>query len=279
MIRSGIAGLFAVSLLVAQAPTATAPKTDAPAPAMGARELYFTSMRKETLPPLKKVSAPKPPRTGTASTPPPRTETPIKPAANLGLRYNVMLVNATNGTSQAVDSERIFRSGECFALELESNRAGYLYVLVKESSGNWRPMFPSALMPGESNVISPGVKARVPDKFCFEITDPPGVEQLYVVLSRNPDDLYRLHDAIQQSATEPEPAPARAEPQPMLMASARVLNTEAARLSAYAGSRDLMIRKVEQPVDSRDRAHAVYVVNVSKDASSQIVTEIKIRHR
>ena len=102
---------------------------------------------------------------------------------HLGFRYTVALVNQTSGKAESVDPDRDFRKGECVRIELESNQSGYLYVLSKQSSGTWLPLFPSPEMPGESDVIDPGQKVRAPKDYCFEINDPPGTETLFVALS------------------------------------------------------------------------------------------------
>ena len=55
----------------------------------------------------------------------------------------MLLVNQTSGRTEIADSDRVFRKGECVAIDFEANRSGYLYVLAKQSSGDWRPMSPA----------------------------------------------------------------------------------------------------------------------------------------
>jgi hypothetical protein len=50
-------------------------------------------------------------------------------------------------------------------------------------------------------------------------------------------------------------------------------------MAAHFGTRDLVIRKVSQPVDSRDMPNSVYVVNGSDKPSSTVVTQLQIKHR
>jgi len=182
----------------------------------GARDLfYFGATHKDTLPPIQKTSAPKTPRpaaTQSASAP----KTPAAPVTaapayadsastlHLGFRYTVQLVNQTTNKSEPVDPDRNFKKGECVRMEVESNQSGYLYVLSKQSSGGWLPLFPSSEMPDETNVADPGVKVRAPKDYCFEIDNPPGTETLFVVLSRSPRDFFELYDAIKTpAATSP----------------------------------------------------------------------------
>ena len=117
-----------------------------------------------------------------------------------GLPVQHRPVERSEAKTEPVDSDRIFRKGECFVLHFEANRSGYLYVLAKESDGTWMPLVPNAQMPDEKNVVDPGQKMRVPAEYCFKVEDPPGSETLFVVLSRDPRDVYELNEAIRSSA-------------------------------------------------------------------------------
>ncbi|HEV3333985.1 MAG TPA: DUF4384 domain-containing protein [Bryobacteraceae bacterium] len=250
----------------------------------GTRELYyFGSGAKDTLPPIRKVAL-NPTKGASRQAPPRDASDPITAALHLGLRYNLVLVNETTGRSQTADSDRVFHKGECVAIDFESNRSGYLYVLAKQSSGDWRPLFPSPEMSDQSNIIDPGQKVRAPNGYCFEITDPPGTETLTVVLSRDPRDFFELYQGIKGSTgpTTPTPAPSSPKPEasPLQLADARLVNDAVARMAQQFGStRDLVIRKVSQPVGSQEQSGGVYVVNASDKPTSTVVAKIEIHHR
>jgi hypothetical protein len=230
----------------------------------GARELFYVAVaKKEALPPIRPVAVRK-----AASTRP----SDASGVVHLGLRYNVVLVNASSGRSETVDPDREFRNGECFALDFVSNRSGYLYVLAKQSSGNWIPLLPSPEMSDESNIINPGEKVRVPSRYCFEISAPPGAETLFVLLSRDPADVSDLHDGIKGRTPPPTDAPVQ-------IADSRLVNSAVARMSGEVLTRDLAIRKVSQPVAAGEPANSVYVVNGSAKPASKVITRIEIRHR
>lgn len=195
-----------------------------------------------------------------------REDIPVGPV--LGLRYNLILISA--GKSEPADSDRMFQPGECVALEFEANGSGYIYVLEKGSSGAWSPLLPSAEMPDESNVLKARTPVRVPEKYCFEISGPPGEERVFVALSRDPEDLYDLNQSIRKSAGEADASP--------LLAQNR-LSDEVNRLESGLRDRDLKIKKIEKPENSSEPAHSVYVVNASASSSSRVVTEIRIQHR
>jgi Domain of unknown function (DUF4384) len=249
-----LAAILGAGLLMAQEP---APKTE------GARDLFFAGAApKDPLPKIQKPTAP-------------AAKAPAKAASgamHLGLRYTLLLVKARGLGGEPVDPTRNFKKGECVAINLESNRSGYLYVLAKESGGNWTPLFPTPELADQDNRIDPGQVVRTPKESCFEIEDPPGAETLFVVLSRSPRDIYEL----EQSIKTPKAGPVTAV---------------VAQMKAEAGTRDLPFREVmtaaPAPVKksaakspaSKEPLHAVYVVNGSGKASATIVTQIEIVHK
>ena len=253
----------------------------------GARGMFYEARSEaEDLPPVPKAKVKEAPR----AQPPAQRQTPrkTKPVADnpgvlhLGIRYNLVLLDKTTGAWQAVDSNRIFSRGDCFAIDFETNRAGYLYVLAQQSSGNWAPLFPSPEMIDESNVVRPGVGIRVPRQYCFELRDPPGSEKLFVILSRDPNEIYDLHEGIRQES-RPAPPPRQAVTPPredtFQVADARVIDSAVARMAEQSGSRDIAITKVDQPVAAQEPAFSVYVVSAPQKPSSRVVTRIEVRHR
>jgi hypothetical protein len=258
--------------LVAASAVAQNTKAQNTKSAPGAREYFFLAVqKKDPLPPIRRAVRTSAPKTATAA------------ATHLGIRYNLVRVDAHTGESHLVDADRIFSAGECFALELASNRSGYLYVLAKQSSGDWMPLLPSPQMKNESNVIDPGETVRIPRSHCFEITNPPGAEELFVVLSRDPSDIYNLHRDIERPAATPAPSkPAASEfpNEPVELADARGVNSEIARLTNHFATRDIAIVKIgEEAAQTREPAHSVYVVNASSKPTSDIVAHILVHHR
>lgn len=254
---------------------AGAPAQQQPEPE-GARELYYRAMvQKDPPPPVRRVAA----RSGGAP-----AQAPAAPdntgAMHLGLRYNLVLVNADSGSAQSAAPDRMFRAGECFAIDIESNRAGFLYVLAKQSSGSWQPLLPSTDpdMATESNAIVPGKKIRIPLEHCFELRNPPGVETLFVVLSREPRDTFELYENIKAPATQAPDAPRRTAAT-VQMADARVTDGAVAHMREQFGSRDIAIKRVSQPLGSAEPPESVYVVNSSSSPSSNLAAQIEVHHR
>jgi hypothetical protein len=239
----------------------------------GARELYYSAMvQKDPPPPVRRAPA----RASGGTTVP---ITPVSMAAmHLGLRYNLVLVDANSGRAQSAAPDRMFRTGECFALDIESNRSGFLYVLAKQSSGSWHPLLPSrdADMATESNTITAGTKVRIPLKHCFEIQDPPGVETLFVVLSREPRDSFELYDNMKAPAN-----PQRSTPRavPVEIADASIADGAVTRMREEFGTRDIAIKKISQPLAAAEPAESVYVVNSSSSPASNLAAQIEVHHR
>jgi hypothetical protein len=237
----------------------------------GARELYYKAMvQKDPPPPVRRAAA----RSGGAPTAAAAESTG---AMHLGMRYNLVLVDAGSGSAQPAAPDRMFRAGECFAIDIESNRAGFLYVLAKQSSGSWHPLLPSTDpdMATESNVIVPGKKIRIPLQHCFELENPPGVETLFVVLSREPRDSFELYENIKAPAATQPRRPAAA----VQIADASVADGAVARMREQFGSRDIAIRRVSQPLRAAEPPESVYVVNASSSPSSNLAAQIEVHHR
>ena len=103
-----------------------------------------------------------------------------------GLRYR-LIRQLPDGTEVDVDSATTFHSGDKLKLSFESNIAGYLYVAMQGSSGNWAVLFPSAQINGGRNQIAPLEEYDVPsDGGWFQFDEHVGTEHLFVFLSRDP---------------------------------------------------------------------------------------------
>jgi hypothetical protein len=228
----------------------------------GARQLYYFAVtKKDPLPPIRKeVPA-----------------APVNGVVHLGFRYSIALVDPDTNSTRTVDPDRIFHKGECFALQVEANRSGYLYVLARQSSGSWKAMLPTPEMSEESNILDPGTKMRIPAGYCFEVSDPPGSEVLTVILSRDPHDVYQLNRGIRSS--EPPNSEPRRQPATMELASARLVNSEVERMARQYGTRDLLFHKIEKPKDPQESPFSVYVVNSSDKPASMVMTKVTIRHQ
>jgi hypothetical protein len=174
----------------------------------------------------------------------------------VGIRYSVLLFSKEGKPPQAVDPERVFRSGECIAVELQANRAGYLYVLAGGPSGNWAVLLPSGAASDEPKQVAAGVPSRVPLKDCFEFTQPSGTERLFLVLLRDRADVKGLLETIKLSPQSSQ-APNQAD-----------------RLEEKYASSDPKSRRIERANAPGDPPFTVYAVAAGRHLS----VEIKLRH-
>jgi hypothetical protein len=207
------------------------------------------------------------------------TVTKSNPAvSHLGLRYRLLLIDTTTGDAKPVSTTQIFDQGQCFGLEFQANRAAYLYVFNLGSSGTWKALLPTPQMPEEGNFLPAFTTQRVPSSHCYRISAPSGSEHLFVVLSRNPQDVDELNRSIRdghaaggQPSTTPDTGGS-------LMTMASNLNQTVEKLASLKG-RDLDVEEVGGNKNLVEASPAVYVVHTSDTPSDRVTTEIKITHR
>lgn len=187
---------------------------------------------------------------------------------HLGLRYSLLLIDRNNNSIiEAADPARTFHEGDCVALEFQPNRSGYLYVLEEGSSGAWKALFPSPQLPDESNIVRAQNPVRVPGSACFGIHPPQGVERVFVILTRNPENVSKLEESIRQQSSG-----AKTE---LLAENVNRLRTE---MENRLATRDLEIETIAQPQAAGERRYSVYVANASNVAYDQLSAEIQIKH-
>jgi hypothetical protein len=204
---------------------------------------------------------------------------PVAAVPHFGVRYNILKVDPSSGDTTHVDPDATFHSGDCLQIDFFPNRSGYLYVIAQGSSKTWKPLLPSPDAPEESNIARSRTTMRVPQDSCFKIKDPPGDERLFIVLSRNVEDISELHDAIKKGAGGKSPAATPpADSGGALLTADNRLDAEMRRISDLK-SRDIEIEKIARPQKSDEPAQSVYVTNVSDTPSDRLILEIKIKHR
>ncbi|MCX6626717.1 MAG: DUF4384 domain-containing protein [Candidatus Solibacter sp.] len=250
----------AVGLMFAQ----TAPKKQ-----LTARELFYAAAqapaaRTDTArPPAKRSTAtpPKPVEIARADTRPPAPRTtaavaqttapqpapatapmPAGGAPPLGLRYTVLKLAADN-TPTEVPNDTVFHAGDRIRFSVEANAPGYLYIINQGSSGNWKPMFPSAEIEDGNNRIEGWRPYTMPPDLMDDLRrDTAGPED---------DGVTAVHPMEQRVA---------------------------ARMRAvYA--RDLIIEKVDPNTPGDKKETAVYVVNPSGSADSRVVADLHLVHQ
>ena len=270
----------------AAAPKPAAPKTAAPTatPKPPAQAPEAETVRRAQ-PPVETVQqAPPPPPTIGGATATLVTSRPLEP---LGLRYS--LVKQVGSSEREVDADTVFRSGERIKLHLQASDNAYLYLVLKGSSGRWRVLFPSPEIDGGDNRVEPETTYVVPNnpKAWFAFDDQVGEEQLFILLSRQPQpDLERMIYDLRRGSGQPTapnaPAPA-AQPSggKVMMASAQqeVDDVMIAGLRQTAYSRDLVFEKVEDDEQEPEWKKAVYIVDKDASPNARLVADVKLKHQ
>ncbi|MFL6331835.1 MAG: DUF4384 domain-containing protein [Pyrinomonadaceae bacterium] len=111
----------------------------------------------------------------------------------LALGYTILMKDDT-GRLFVADPSREFKTGDRFAVALETNTDGYLYLFSAENGRNPELLFPNAQIDGGANAVQAHVRATFPTgpaadvEYFINVTDPPAAEHLYIVLSRRPLD-------------------------------------------------------------------------------------------
>jgi uncharacterized protein DUF4384 len=238
-------------------------------PNLKARELFYTpppDAAKPAAPAPKAPEAKAATKTVAKSTTKSGTHT-LSASVPLGLRYAVLKRDA-NGQYNEVDPDTSFGSGDRIRLKVDANTSGYLYVVMRGSSGTWKLLFPSAEVAGGSNHVSKGESRQIPsgERGQFVFDEQAGNEKLFIVLTRQPEPdldklIYSMGGTVSKDGTR------------SLVAQASLGDDVVSKLRAQVNSRDLVFEKV----DSTE--NAAYVVNPSNAPDARLVVDIALKHK
>jgi hypothetical protein len=208
---------------------------------------------------------------------------PPSGAPPLGLRYTVLKLAADN-TPTEVPTDTVFHAGDRIRFSVETNAAGYLYIVNQGSSGNWKPMFPSAEIEDGNNRIEGWRPYTMPPKSRLAFDSTVGTENLFIVFSLQPENdlenmIYSLQGKKKASAAAPAATPeAPVQSSKELIVASNISNTAVDRMRAvYA--RDLIIEKVDPNTPGDKKETAVYVVNPTGSADSRVVADLHLVHQ
>ncbi|MBV8856127.1 MAG: DUF4384 domain-containing protein [Acidobacteria bacterium] len=109
----------------------------------------------------------------------------------LALGYTILMKDDT-GRLFVADPAREFKTGDRFAVALETNADGYLYLFSAENGRDPELLFPNAQIDGGSNAVQAHARVTFPTgpsaevEYFIDVTDPPAAEHLFIVFSRQP---------------------------------------------------------------------------------------------
>lgn len=192
----------------------------------------------------------------------------------LGLRY--ALIRVVDGVEHEAGPNDVFHSGDMVRVKVEGNRDGFLYVVARGSSGNWKPLFPAPEINGGLNRVSAHRGYDLPSASqAFTFDEQAGQEQLFIVYSTEP-----VHDMEQMIPSLSSPGKPAAPMPEAVIASAAPMNDEFVSRLRNTYSRDLIVQTVtpKQPAESAQEKpeNAVYVVN---QIGGRVVADIRLEHR
>ena len=172
-----------------------------------------------------------------------------------GLRFR-MIQAGPNDAPTDVDPAKEFRSGDRVRFAFESNIDGYLYVAQQGSSGDWTMLFPAAEINGGRNAVKRHQEHEVPQGGdWFQFDQKPGVEELFVFLSREPLTTLPGFD------------------RPVMKSYERASPALVAELQGRIQSRDLVFTKA-----SAGKAQSTYVVNKA-EVGKAVTASFKLIHK
>lgn len=203
----------------------------------------------------------------------PRDQTPpVAPAPYLALRYTMVQQNASHGFDE-IDPGKTFHSNDPFRLKIEANSGAYLYVVVERGSkGSWEVLFPSPEAGETERKLMPREPVQIPQNTNFEFDSVPGVERLFVVLSREPEpDFEKLIRSIRQGQG------GRASGGQVLSAG-NLGGDKIESMRQKLKSRGIVRQDMKRDDKSGVGEAAVYVANASLTDNNRVVTEIVLKH-
>ena len=269
--------LIALTILAASFLTASVGLLQAQEPTLKARELFYTPPPDAAKP--ARPADPKAPeakaatKTVAKSTTKSDTHT-LSASVPLGLRYAVLKRDA-GGQYNEIDPDTSFRSGDRIRLKVDANTSGYLYVVMRGSSGTWKLLFPSAEVAGGSNHVIKGESRQIPsgERGQFVFDEQAGNEKLFIVLTRQPEpDLDKLIYSMGGTVTKDGS-------RDRLVAQASLGDDVVSKLRNQVNSRDLVFEKVDSASADGKLENAAYVVNPSSAPDARLVVDIALKHK
>jgi hypothetical protein len=191
----------------------------------------------------------------------------------LAVRYSILQEKA--GRFVSVDPQTEFHSGDRIRVRVESNDAGYLYIVMHGSSGQWKVLFPRKDIHDGNNVVAKGQPYTIPPEGdpAFRFDETAGEEKLSLVLSRSPEqDLEKLIYAVGD--------PTRSNDHRTMMAQANPIDDAiVGRMRDRMVSRDLQFEKYEGPAQDGKSETTTYAATKDKSPDAWLFVDLKFTHK
>jgi hypothetical protein len=207
----------------------------------------------------------------------------------IGLGYTLYMRDS-NGDARRVDPAREFATGERVRVLMETNADGYLYIFNTTDNGDPVMIYPDVQLDGGGNYMEAHVPFEVPSSLeteerlrWFTFDAKPGIERLYIVLTREPlpgvpieDDL--VNYCRQNTGRCPwRPAPALwAEVRKALNTKVNVVKSTTYGQSQSSNEREATTRGLG--LSKSDPEPSVIRMNVSSN-TALLVTVLELVHK
>ncbi|MGB7923835.1 MAG: DUF4384 domain-containing protein [Pyrinomonadaceae bacterium] len=110
----------------------------------------------------------------------------------IGLGYTLYMRDS-NGDAMRVDPDRSFRTGDRVRISMETNTDAYIYIFNSTDNGDPVMIYPDAQLDDAGNYIEAHVPTEIPSSTAaeerlrwFTFDDKPGIEHVYIVVTREP---------------------------------------------------------------------------------------------
>ena len=202
----------------------------------------------------------------------------------LGLRYSIL--KQVGGQTVEVDPESVFHSGDRIRLSVQANDTGFLYIVLRGSSGKWTPLFPSKEIMSGNNKVERGGSYEIPlGSVWFAFDEQPGTEKLFIVLARQPEpDFEKLVKSLRQDSSAPQTKSDSAkkpekDDEGAVQVVASLDDGTVGKVRGQVRSRDLVFQKVDETTPGGKKEQAVYIVNRTGSADSRVVVDVSLNHQ
>jgi hypothetical protein len=208
----------------------------------------------------------------------------------LALGYTILMKDDT-GRLFATDPARVFKTGDQFAVALETNADGYLYLFSAENGRDPELLFPNAQIEAGANNVQAHTRVTFPTgpavdvEYFINVTDPPAAEHLFIVFARRPLQDVPTGQALvkfcgrnlENCAWKPTAAQwARINGGAKMRGVTEAKNVQLAQMSVPVALPGTLQRGLKVKKD--DPRPAIVRVNDSPDADV-LVTEIVLTHK
>lgn len=243
----------------------------------GARDLYFGGFEAPAQQQQKKPVQTTPQQKTPTTTP----FKPVKSSGPLGLRYSILKIMGSDAIEVPVTTR--FQAGDKIQIKIQSNSDGFLYIVSQGTSGSWQTVFPSKTR--ASNRIRAGESYVLPNNSFLRFAGNPGVEKLFVMLTRSPES--DLDSVIYNLKSRPTGA-AAADEQSMQIANNMIADPLVSKLRS-SHTRDLVLEEFSGPVtvtetptptsaEPKKVEKAMYVVSRNAGLDARVVADIRLVH-